>query len=82
MFNNDEDDEVLDDYASPVDVHVELVRVATRKRQAFQPSDPTLPAITSEGAELTRQQADQVLAEANSGTTRLVFEVNEQKEGE
>jgi hypothetical protein len=77
MFNNDEDDEVLDDYASPVDVHVELVRVATRKRQAFQPSDPTLPAITSEG-----QQADQVLAEANSGTTRLVFEVNEQKEGE
>lgn len=57
------------------------VRVAARYGNAFAPADKDLPVIDHTGVNLTREQADAVIAEANTAEQGLVFEVTEEDEG-
>lgn len=55
--------------------------VATRRGYAFNPSNKSLPTITSAGVNMTADEADEVIAEAETaGIPDLVSKVQTEKE--
>lgn len=55
--------------------------VATRRGYAFNPSNKDLPQITSAGVKMTKDQADEVVAEsANSKAAAFIVSDDENKE--
>lgn len=56
------------------------VTVATDFGYAFQASNPDIPLVTAAGVQLTREQADEVLAESAQYSPNHVSEVTDTDE--
>lgn len=54
--------------------------VATRPGYAFQPSDKGLPVITHTGVRMTKEQAEQVVAESTSTRAGVHIVTSEEEE--